>query len=323
MKIIAVIGLGNIARRHRKNLKKIYPQALIYAVSSSGRSVVEEIEHSDFVLDNIDSLLFLNIDLVIVASPAPYHATHSIPFLEKGVPVLIEKPITASTEDLLALTVASKKYKTPLCIGYCLRYLPSTTIVKEILDNGSLGTLYNSFISFGQYLPDWRPNAYYKNTVSANKELGGGALLELSHEFDYAQWLLGELTPIHSVLRTSNELDLNVEDIADITLHNNNGICHIHLDFLQRKSHRLCSFIGSKGRLDWDLITNKVCLINNENTTEIYNNPKWDKNLMYLDMINDFIGLIEGRANQCVKLEDATKTIHLIEQIKSQAIWKI
>ena len=46
----------------------------------------------------------------------------------------------------------------------------------------------------GQYLPDWRPGTDYKSGVSAQKDLGGGALLELSHELDYLQWFFGNFT---------------------------------------------------------------------------------------------------------------------------------
>ena len=54
--------------------------------------------------------------------------------------------------------------------------------MKKFLDTGALGDhIYNVFAGVGQYLPDWRAGDY-RVTVSASKDLGGGALLELSHE---------------------------------------------------------------------------------------------------------------------------------------------
>ncbi|MGM7313881.1 hypothetical protein ACOI3P_29990, partial [Acinetobacter baumannii] len=62
---------------------------------------------------------------------------------------------------------AENEYQTPVAVGYCLRYLPSAQKVKQILQEGILGTLYNAFIEIGQYLPDWRPTKDYRETVSA------------------------------------------------------------------------------------------------------------------------------------------------------------
>ncbi|MFX7793064.1 Gfo/Idh/MocA family oxidoreductase, partial [Acinetobacter baumannii] len=77
--------------------------------------------------------------------------------------------------------------------------------VRQMIQEGVIGNLYNAFIEIGQYLPDWRPTKDYRETVSAKTELGGGVLLELSHELDYAQWILGSLTPKYVVLRASEE----------------------------------------------------------------------------------------------------------------------
>ena len=51
--------------------------------------------------------------------------------------------------------------------------------------------------------------------MSANKKLGGGVLLELSHEIDYATWLLGIHFTLCSSRKLSN-LDLDVEDYANL-----------------------------------------------------------------------------------------------------------
>lgn len=320
MKTVAVIGFGNIATRHRKNLKTLFPQCRLLALSASGRVPTENISDCDEVVSSIEELIKCRVELVIVASPAPFHACHAIPLIDAGIPTLIEKPITTTLSDAREIQQARVKNQTPVAIGYCLRYLPSAQKLHALLAEGKVGVLYNAHVEIGQYLPDWRPSKDYRASVSANKELGGGALFELSHELDYTQWLLGPLTVKFAALRSTIELGLDVEDIADIvTTTRNNAVTTIHLDFFQRKAYRQCSFIGSNGRIDWDLINNQLLFTTSKGTTTLYHDPEWDKNQMYLAMIKDFVQMIQGNAHTCISLEEATMTICLIDEIKKIA----
>lgn len=320
MKKVAVIGLGNIAERHRSNLKKLYPDVFIYAVPSSERILTELVSNCDGYLKNIDAVVNEKVDLAIVASPATYHFLHSQKLLAAGIPTFIEKPVTASLDDAKRLQEIAEQYPTPVAVGYCLRYLPSAKLVKKMIEARFIGNIYNVNIEIGQYLPDWRPSKSYRESVSASKALGGGALLELSHELDYAQWMFGELKLVNSVLRTSSELEMDVESLADITVINSTGtLLNIHLDFLQKKAWRQCHIIGSKGRIVWDLIRNEVTHHSRQGTDIIFSDPTWDKNGMYTDMLLDFLAEISGKDNNCVTLQSSTNIVGLIDKIKEKS----
>lgn len=317
MKKVAVIGLGNIATRHRRNLKKLFPGVIVYSVSSSERVLSELVSDCDGYLANVDAVIQEQVDLVIIASPATYHLRHSVKFLAAGIPTFIEKPVTGSFDDAKNLQEIAEKHATPVAVGYCLRYLPSAKIMKKLVETKFVGSIYNVNVEIGQYLPDWRPSKSYRESVSASKLLGGGALLELSHELDYAQWMFGELKLVNSVLRTSSELEMDVESLADIMLTNSAGaIINIHLDFLQKKPWRQCHIIGSKGRIVWDLIRNEVIHHTSQGTDIIFSDPDWDKNGMYIDMLLDFIAEISGNENDSVTLESSTNIVGLIDKIK-------
>lgn len=319
MERVAVIGLGNIATRHRRNLKQLFPNTKLYAMSASGRIPQETVNDADHLVTSIDALIELRVQFVIVASPAPFHASHAIPLIKAGIPVLIEKPVTAALDEVKMLQRAASQYQTPVSIGYCLRYLSSAIEMKKQLSSGKVGHLYHAHVEIGQYLPDWRPSKDYRDSVSAKTSLGGGVLLELSHEFDYAQWLLGALTLEHAILRQTEELSLEVEDSADMLLSTSKqAIVHMHLDFLQRKAHRQCRFVGSKGTLEWDLIGNEIRFVSPQGVQVLYSEPEWDKNQMYTAMVLDFLNLIHKQPNQCVSLAEAAKSVALIEQIKTR-----
>lgn len=317
MERIAVIGLGNISIRHRRNVKRLYPTASVYAMSASGQASATDVSDCDVLVSSLEELIQHRVEFAIIASPATLHAAHAIPLIKAGIPVLIEKPLAASLADCEAIRAASHEYNTPVAVGYCLRYLPSAIIMKGLLAEQKIGYLYNAQVETGQYLPDWRPSKDFRHSVSARAELGGGVLLELSHEFDYVQWLLGSLKVEHAILRSSEELGLSVEDMADVVFSCAVGaIATVHVDFLQRKAHRKCRLIGSKGTLEWDLIQNSVSLSSAEGFEVIYDDSAWDKNQMYLGMITDFVNLIHGEENQSISIDAATRTVALIEQIK-------
>mgnify|MGYP006082875167 CR=1 FL=1 len=320
MKRFVVIGMGSIASRHRKNLKLLFPDAEIVGISSSGRSDVSSEENIDIVLKEVTELAGLDIEMAIVASPAPFHANHAIPLINMGIPTLIEKPVAMTSADCNRLIGAQEETGTPVVVGYCLRYLPAAPKIHDLINNGFIGELYNAHFEVGQYLPDWRPSKFYKDSVSAVPELGGGALLELSHEFDFALWVFNDLDVGYYVLRKSKELELKVEDMVDVIASSSNGaLVSIHLDMLQLKAHRNYRFTGSKGSIEWDLLANKVIFTNRSSSRLIHYDEVWDSNCMYIDMLNDFLNLINGDDNRCVNLGSATRTLKFIDQVKQKA----
>ena len=124
-----------------------------------------------------------------------------------------------------------------------------------------IGQILHISVESGSYLPDWRPKQDYLKSVSARKELGGGVLLELSHELDYIRWLFGPIGSLTAVLHNSDTLGIEVEDGADIILKNTKGLpISVHLDFNSRSSRRRCIARCSEGDITWDAIQKKVNL---------------------------------------------------------------
>lgn len=311
-----VVGLGNIARRHRANIKKMFSGATVYALSSSGRTPDTIPDNCDVFLSSFESIPFTDIDVAIIASPAPFHKKHALVFIEKNIPTLIEKPVATNVHDVEEIMSASSKNRTPVGVGYCLRFLPSSSIVKTLISKNRLGDIYNVFIETGQHLSQWRPGKDYMQSVTAQRALGGGALFELSHEFDYCQWIFGALTLRHAIVRSSGQLDLDVEDQADIVASlSAGGVVNIHLDLLQHQVRRTCRVIGSEGTLDWDLIANKVVVSDKHGERIIYEDAQWDKNNMYIDMLRRFTSNAE-EDSPIATLTESLGVIGLINDIK-------
>ena len=259
-KRVLISGLGSIGRRYCRLIQETWPSLQVAALRSGhGAQSVEENNLSQ-CFGSIDEAVAWQPEAAIIASPASVHLEQSLQFAKRGVPLLIEKPVGTGFEEsvlreqLLALTTS-----VPIYVGYVLRHDPCAALMRQKLASGDLGRLIAADFICGSWLPSWRSGQDYRESVSARRELGGGALLELSHELDMAQWLLGPLKPLNAFLRNSGILGIEVEDQVQLLAQNQDGsLISIRLDFCTNPARRMISLRFVHGELTWDLLEGVV-----------------------------------------------------------------
>lgn len=316
-----VVGSGSIARRHIANLKILFSDAEVACVSASGRELTSEETGADCVHLNLQSAINARPQFAVVASPAPFHVTHASDLLDAGIPVLIEKPISSSMELFQIKGNVLQENADKVAVAYNMRYLTSALRIKCLLEENVVGRIYNVIIDVGQYLPDWRPTTNYRKNVSAQNALGGGVLLEMSHELDYLTWLFGEFETAYCIASNSGALEIDVEDSVDAILKRKDGlIANLHMDFLQRTLSRTCKVIGESGTLVWDLSLNKISLHTaRDGEKTVFFDSSYDRNRMYIDELAHFAKVAKGQAAPAVDITQALSVLHLIEALKISA----
>jgi predicted dehydrogenase len=314
---VLIIGSGSIAQRHMRNLGSQFPSAVVVCVSSTGRSLEKSEVPATEISASIEDALNIPPDFAIVASPANLHLEHALKILMRGIPVLVEKPLCISLADDPYRLLLEGREK--IGVGYNLRFLPSAQVVKNLLEKKELGDITAAFAEVGQYLPDWRPGVDYKSGVSGQKKLGGGALLELSHELDYLQWIFGNFTQLMGTTRNSGQLGIDVEDNVDAMLiTDQGGVVHVHLDFLQRAPSRTFKAVGDKATLLWDILRNEVSLLLPGGERRlIYSDPGYDRNQMYTDQLNAFVDFAFGYGRFDSSFESAERVMGLVDAIRA------
>jgi predicted dehydrogenase len=193
---------------------------------------------------------------------------------------------------------------------------------KDLIDKNFVGDLYSVRGEVGQYLPNWRKTDYRK-TVSAQKILGGGVLLELSHELDYLRWIFGEVESVQAQLSRQSQLDIDVEDTAHIILkfkenkNNTNLMASLNLDFIRHDTVRMCHAIGDKGSLRWNGLTGDVDLFESEKS-EWKNIYKYeaDQDESYKNEWLHFIECINKENTPNISFQDGMKVLDIIDSIK-------
>jgi predicted dehydrogenase len=316
---VLVVGSGSIAKRHLANFRQLLPGAEVACVSASGRSLADGETTATTQLQSMAAAIVWSPDLAVVASPAPLHLKHARQLLEAGVPVLIEKPLSDSLECAREVAPLFALHSDRIEVAYNLRFLSSSRRMKTLIDDACVGRILGLQIEVGQYLPDWRPQADYRRQVSANRSLGGGVLLELSHELDYLTWLFGRFDKVFCIANNSGQLEIDVEDRADILLSRGDLTAQVHMDFLQRRANRSCKVIGSTGTLHWDLIANRILLEQPSGDEVLFSDPSVDRNDMYIELLRGFIELAAGRAAPRISLDDGLMVLEMIDAMRKSA----
>jgi predicted dehydrogenase len=213
-----------------------------------------------------------------------------------------------------------------LIIGYNLRYLKSLQAFRRHLHEGLIGEPLSVRSEVGQFLPSWRQNTDYRMSVSAKRELGGGVLLELSHEIDYLRWIFGEVDWVRATLLRQSELEIDVEDTVHLIIgfqkrtSNRQLIANVNMDFIRHDTTRSCTIIGDKGSLRWDGILGEVSLFQaGEKTWEkLFVNDNGIKETYILEW-EEFIRAIEERRFPAVTGVDGLRVVEIIEAARLSA----
>lgn len=291
---ILVVSFGSIGRRHVDNLLKILPNANISIL----RTRYTESQHYDLPAGvseqffSLNQALLFNPCAAIVASPANMHLEIARTLVKSKIPVLIEKPLSDSLDGLDDFIKDVDFFGIKAAVAYNLRFLPSLYETREILNSGLIGNVYSVRAEVGQYLPSWRPGSRYQECVSSQKKLGGGALLELSHELDYIYWMFGLPDSVMAMGGKFTNLETDVEDLVELCFEYSfpKRLVSVHLDFIQQSPYRRCRFIGEKGTLELNALSNTINLytINSSSWKQI-NFPEINYNQIYIDELVDFL----------------------------------
>ncbi len=313
---IGIIGLGSIGKRHLRLARKLRPEIKIIAVRSGKGEKVEEEKIADKIVYNMEDTINTGIQAAIISTPATFHVDQALRLMNLGIHVLIEKPLSHSLENVDNLLSAAGELDTVGLVGYCLRYDPAALKFKEILATEKVGQILSVQVNCSSYLLDWREKMDYRQSVSAKKELGGGVLLELSHELDYIRWFFGDMKSVYANIQNSGTLDIDVEDSADMIFESGKGFSvSVHLDFNSRYKSRKCIVRCVNGNLIWDAIANKVTwqTASGSEQLETYEN---DRDYVYKEQLKHFFDCIENKKLPSVSIHDGVAVLSMIDSIK-------
>ena len=313
-----------MGRRYLRIAREQFPNAEIHVLGHSAASEIPEF--SSGYMTTLEEAIQYAPQIAVIANPSTFHIPIAQALAKMGTHLLIEKPISFTAGGVFELIETCKENQCVLQVGYNLRYSPSLQKFREVLLGGEIGKILSVRCEVGQYLPNWRPEKDYRQGVSANEDLGGGVLLELSHELDYLQWIFGDVDWVRATLTRQSSLEIDVEDSAHMTLgfvsnrSQHQLIATLNMDFIRHDQTRICVAIGENGSLKWDGILGEVSVFKKgaSHWQRLFTHTPL-KDETYLAEWQDFVNCINMRLIPSVTGQVGLQVLEIIESVRRSA----
>lgn len=192
---IAVAGAGLIGKAHILRLGRAGNARLAAIADPAPHAKALAAEHGVRCHDDLATMLAAEkLDGVIVATPNAMHADQALSCIERGIPVLIEKPLAETLANAERIVEAAERRRVPVLVGHHRRHNPILQAARATVKQGELGRIATAS-AFTCFL---KPDPYF-DTAWRREPGGGPVLINLIHVIDDLRFMLGEIAEIKAM----------------------------------------------------------------------------------------------------------------------------
>lgn len=316
---VAVIGVGWMGQNHVRvysGLDFVEMAAVADVRERAAQNVARRNQvkgvHGDYrrMLDEVKP------DVVSVAVPTMLHREVALAAIERGIHVLIEKPIAGSVTEGAEIVRRANEKKVRLGVGHIERFNPAIVELKRRLDAGELGRVFQIHAR--------------RLTPSPGRIDDVGVVLDLStHDLDIMRYLTGsEAQRVYAEI--SHDLHEAHEDLLSALIKFKNGVVGtLDANWLTPTKIRELSITGEKGMFLVNYVTQDLYFYQNDySTTEwealvrmkgvsegVMTKLKIDRREPLQVELSAFAQSVLGNGNYTVSGEDGLATLKLAESI--------
>jgi predicted dehydrogenase len=293
-----VVGYGSIGLRHARVLVELGCRVAVV----SRRPVA----FAPRCAELIDAILEFQPDYVVIANRTSEHreTLGSLASLGFQGRVLVEKPLFDQP-----LPLPDHRFALA-AVAYNLRFHTLLLRLKEFL--GTQSGVVAAHFYVGQYLPQWRPGADYRESYSAHRQQGGGVLRDLSHELDCTLWLFGAWRRLTSLGGRLSTLEIDSEDVFSLLMETERcPIVSINLNYLDRIPRREILVHTHEHTVRIDLIAGAYELDGISETVVVQADATYRA---------EHIAMLAGDRSNLCSLADAARTLETIEAAERAAM---
>jgi len=237
-KKICVVGAGGWGKNHIRTLSDL---DCLAGIVDSNPSQIDKINIDKARVnfhENIDNAFTYDYDGFIVATPSETHFDLGMKIIDKGFPLLIEKPLCLSSKEARILVDLADSRGVNLLVGHVLLFHPAIIKIKDMVDSGLIGSI--------QYIYSNRLNL---GTIRTNENVFWSFA---PHDISVFNYFIS--SPISSVQSFGSDIiQKGIHDSTITSINYQNGVSsHIFVSWLHPfKEHRIV-VIGSDGMLSYE-----------------------------------------------------------------------
>jgi predicted dehydrogenase len=244
---LGLVGLGSMGRNHLRVISN-HPDTTLAAIADTDPAALEAAVAQTEAQGFADPLAMIGdaeLDGVVIAAPTTAHRALALAAIERGIGLLVEKPLAATVEDGLAIVAAARKRNVRVQVGHVERYNPAVLEMGRLLRSGWLSTIYAITSRRAGPFP-----ARIRD-VGVTVDLG-------THDVDMLCWIAGE-RPVRVYAETAQRLHASHEDLTFGLLHFPSGATgFLDVDWLTPAKRRSLVALGEEGMFELDYLTQKL-----------------------------------------------------------------
>ena len=257
---IGIVGIGNMGTTHVKHVIDL-PNTELVAICDHRPEKLDACETSDAVARFVNYQRMLDnseLDGVIIATPHFDHPDMSLLAFERGMHVLVEKPIAVHMREAQRMIDgyhSAKQGQANLVFAamFMQRTWSHWRKIKSIIDGGELGEL----IRCSWIITDWfRTQSYYDSggwRATWSGEGGGVLMNQCPHNLDLYQWMVGMPARVHGFVSFGKHHRVEIEDEVTAYFEHAGGMVgHFITTTGESPGSNRLEITGDKGKLVYE-----------------------------------------------------------------------
>lgn len=323
MKRVLIIGVGSIGHRHLR------------CFLDTGRITADICETNDALRDTIASQYPLNSaysdlesaltdppDMAVICTPAHLHIPMAIQLAKLGIDLLIEKPLSTTTDHVDQLQEIVSRKELVCGVAYVMRQHPMMQDLRDLIVSERFGRPLQLTVTSGQHFPFYRPA--YRDIYYTDHATGGGAIQDaITHMVNACQWLLGPTTALVCDAAHLALEGVTVEDTVHVLTRHGSTMGSLTLNQFQNpnESTLLLNFEQATVRATFHDNHWRFC-----DAPEAPWQPggqyQLERDDLFVRQANSFLDSVENRTGPACTLEEGLHTLNtnlaMLESTKSK-----
>jgi predicted dehydrogenase len=195
-----------------------------------------------------------DLDGLVIAAPTTAHVPLALAALERGVPVLVEKPLAATVDEGMRIVAAARTHGVPVQVGHVERFNPAVLELGRLIAEGWLSSIYA--------IASRRAGPFPARIRDV------GVTVDLAtHDVDILSWIAGE-RPTRVYGETAQRIHADHEDLLFGLLHFPSGATGmLDVNWLTPAKRRQLVVVGEEGMFELDYLTQRLTFTRATDTT--------------------------------------------------------